>query len=84
MTCVGRTAHGAATKIAPLAALINLLATALVAVAGILTASDPVRADASSADFIGALANQGLGVIRSNVGIEQKAAYFHQMPTPPA
>jgi phospholipid transport system substrate-binding protein len=79
MTCAGRTAHGAATKIAPLAALIKLIATTLVAVAGILTAPDPARADASSADFIGALANQGLAVIRSTAGIDQKAAYFHQM-----
>ncbi len=50
-----------------------------VVVAGMMAAPGPAAAGEYPADFISALGNQGLAVIRSNAAIDQKAAYFHQM-----
>jgi len=61
------------------ATLIRVIAAALVVVAGILAAPGPAAAGEYPADFISALGNQGLAVIRSNAAIDQKAAYFHQV-----
>jgi len=61
------------------AMLIRGIAAALVVVAGILAAPGPAAAGEYPADFISALGNQGLAVIRSNAAIDQKAAYFHQV-----
>src|SRR5258708_12035661 len=58
------------------AALVRLITTVFVVIAGI---SAPAAAGEYPADFISALGNQGLAVIRSNAAIDQKAAYFHQM-----
>jgi phospholipid transport system substrate-binding protein len=48
-------------------------------IAGISAAPGPAAAGEYPVDFISALGNQGLAVIRSNAAIDQKAAYFHQM-----
>jgi len=50
-----------------------------VVVAGMMATPGPAAAGEYPADFISALGNQGLAVIRSNAAIDQKAAYFHQM-----
>ena len=50
-----------------------------VVVAGMMAAPGPAASGEYPADFISALGNQGLAVIRSNAAIDQKAAYFHQM-----
>jgi len=50
-----------------------------VVVAGMMATPGPAAAGEYPADFISALGNQGLAVIRSNAVIDQKAAYFHQM-----
>jgi phospholipid transport system substrate-binding protein len=61
------------------AALVRVITTVFVVIAGILMAPGPTAAGEYPADFISALGNQGLAVIRSNAAIDQKAAYFHQM-----
>jgi phospholipid transport system substrate-binding protein len=57
-------------------ALVRVITIVLAVIAGI---SAPAAAGEYPADFITALGNQGLAVIRSNAAIDQKAAYFHQM-----
>jgi phospholipid transport system substrate-binding protein len=67
------------TNVTPVVTLIRVITTALVVIAGIIAAPGPAAAGEYPADFISALGNQGLAVIRSNAAIDQKAAYFHQM-----
>ncbi len=67
------------THVTAIATLIRVVTTALVLIAGIMAAPGPAAAGEYPTDFISALGNQGLAVIRSNATIDQKAAYFHQM-----
>lgn len=55
------------------------LAVGFLLIAGVLTAPLSVLAEDASVAFIRTLGNQAVTVIRSNYGLDQKAAYFNQM-----
>jgi phospholipid transport system substrate-binding protein len=59
--------------------LAKVITMAVVVVAGILAAPDRAAAGENPTDFIRILGNQGLEVIRSNMALREKAAYFRQM-----
>jgi phospholipid transport system substrate-binding protein len=64
------------TGVASLARLARSLAVALALVAGTATAAPAAEAPA---DFIRALGEQAIAVLRSDAPLDRKAAYFHRM-----
>jgi phospholipid transport system substrate-binding protein len=63
----------------PLAKLAKITTMAIVVIAGILMAPGRAAAGENPAGFIRILGNQGLEVIRSNMTLGEKEAYFRQM-----
>ena len=55
------------------------LAVAVLLIAGVLIAVRPAAAEDAPVAFIRTLGNQAVTVIRSNLGLDAKAAYFNRM-----
>jgi phospholipid transport system substrate-binding protein len=72
-------ARGHEGRVTSLVKLVKTIAAAVLLSAGILMVPGTAAAGQSPADFIRVLGTQGLDVIRSNMTLNDKAAYFRQL-----